>query len=624
MWFKGILIILLCLCLSINHSLAQDKSVKKDTTLKETREPRDSTKLYKDIETYSNRNPFTKFVYGLLFKSIEFPVIKKKKTRKSFNKQIQKPYSAFEGKIIRNINIETLDPFGYSIADTITKKQSFIDKTGNKLHLKTRQVTIRNLMLIKKNQIFDSLLVKESERLVRSQPYILDVLFYAKIAAPNSDSVDIFIRQLDVWSILPEGKFSSTLLMLGFNDKNFLGLGHDFKNTYTWHHATGDFSSNFNYYIPNIRNTFVNSTIKYGTNEYGNSIKSFAVDRPFFSPFAKWAAGVSFTEQYLYNYEYKLDSVNIQHNVDFKTQDYWAGNAFQIFKGNTENLRSTNFVSAFRFYRIRYGEKPNLLIDSVYRFANENLYLASFGISTRKYVQEKYVFKYGIIEDVPIGRIYSITGGLQKRNNVDRLYLGARASFGNSHSWGYLSSNFEYGTFFKNSKSEQATLSVSINYFSELHEIGRWKIRQFVKPQFTLGINRTTYDTLTLNNAFGIYGFNSTSLSGNSRMLITLQTQSYAPWNVFGFRFGPFFSCSLGMLSNAEVGFSRSKVFTHFGLGVLVKNENLVINTFQFSISFYPTIPGTGYNILKLNSINSADFGFKEFEIGKPSIVLYQ
>lgn len=624
MWLKCTLILLLCSLSLINHAFAQDKSVKKDSILLEAPEARDSTRLYKNIETYFNRNPFTKFVYGLVFKSEEKPIENNRNSKDGLNNQTQKRYSNFEGKIIRDIHIETLDPFGYSIADTLKKEQKFLPKIGNALHLKTRRITIRNLLLIRQNQAFDSLLIKESERIVRSQPYVRDVVFVVKATAQNSDSVDIYIRQLDIWSILPDGDYSSTFLMLGFNEQNFLGMGHDLENSYTWHHATSDFAFNFHYFIPNIRNTFINSTINYGTNEFGNSLKSFAIDRPFFSPFAKWAGGVNFTEQFLYNYKYTLDSVSLQHDVDFRTQDYWAGNAMQIFKGNTENLRTTNFVSAIRFFRIRYGEKPSELIDTVSRFANENLYLASIGISTRKYVQEKYIFKFGITEDVPIGRVYSITAGFQNRGNVNRLYLGARASFGNFYSWGYLSSNFEYGSFFNNRESEQAMLSASVNYFSKLFEIGRWKIRQFVKPQVTIGINRFQYDTLTLNNTFGIDGFNSKNLTGSSRMLITLQTQTYAPWNVFGFRFGPFFSCSLGMLGNDEMGFSNSKLFSHFGLGVLVKNENLIINTFQFSISFYPIIPGTGYNVLKLNSVKSTDFGFKDFEIGKPSPVLYQ
>jgi len=59
-------------------------------------------------------------------------------------------------------------------------------------------------------------------------------------------------------------------------------------------------------------------------------------------------------------------------------------------------------------------------------------------------------------------------------------------------------------------------------------------------------------------------------------------------------------------------------------LGVLIKNDYLVINTFQLSIAFYPTIPGLGSDILKTNSFKTTDFGFKDFEIGKPAPVSFQ
>jgi len=35
-------------------------------------------------------------------------------------------------------------------------------------------------------------------------------------------------------------------------------------------------------------------------------------------------------------------------------------------------------------------------------------------------------------------------------------------------------------------------------------------------------------------------------------------------------------------------------------------------------------MPGTGQNVFKTNSFRSADFGFRDFEIGKPSIVVFQ
>ncbi|PKP34412.1 MAG: hypothetical protein CVU00_07055 [Bacteroidetes bacterium HGW-Bacteroidetes-17] len=609
MWSKNIFILFLISIGTIDTAFAQDSNAKTD-----------STKLYGNIESYSNRSRFNKFLYRLIFK----PVAPSSKIKKVYKKEIQKPYSSFEGKIIRHINIETLDPFGYSVADTNEVSQNFLFKTGNSLHIKSKHITIRNLLLIRQNQKFDSLLVKESERLVRSQAYVHDVSFYVKAISKNSDSVDVFIRELDNWSIAPVVDLSSSRVTFTVTDKNFLGFGHKFRNEYTWYHSSGDDAFNTNYFIPNIRNTYINANLNYGTGQFKNLTRSFAIDRPFFSPLAKWAGGVYFTQQ-LHNDSIRIsDSVYVKQRIKFNAQDYWASNAIQIFKGNTEEIRTTNLITALRFYRIRYLEKPDETLDTLQIFSDENFYLASIGISTRKYIPDKFIFNFGLIEDVPIGKVYSITGGYQIKNNSERLYLGARISFGNYHSWGYLSSNFEYGTFFHSSKAEQGVFTAGINYFTKLFEIGKWKFRQFVKPQLTIGINRFANDSLTLQDGYGLDDFNSNSLIGTSRLLFTLQTQSYAPWKFIGFRFGPYFIFSMGLLGDVAAGFKNSRVYSQIGLGVLIKNDYLVFNTFQISIAFYPSIPGNGQNIFKMNSFKTSDFGYRDFEIGKPAIVIYR
>ncbi len=547
-----------------------------------------------------------------------------KKTRvlkkRVYKKLIQKPYSAFEGKIIRDIKIETLDPFGNSIGDTITSSLNLLSRAGNRLHVKTFHRTIKNLLLVHKNQPFDSLRLKESERLVRSRSYITDVSFFVKEASPNSDSVDIFIRSLDSWSILPGGSASSSKIAMKLVDNNFMGLGHEFKNGLIWNYSTGDMAYRTSYFIPNIRNTYVNSTLKYGTDEFGNFIKSFAVDRPFFSPLAKWAAGVMISQQF------HKDSIWTSNFMRFKlnAQDYWAGYATRIFKDQSEYSRSTSLVSAVRFVRIRYLEKPMETLDTLRYYADENFYLASMAISTRQYVQDKYFFKFGITEDVPIGRVFSLTAGYQDKNNAGRFYAGARVSSGNYFPWGYLSSNIEYGTFFHASKAEQGVLSAGARYITGLMEIGKWKFRQFVKPQIILGIHRTSYDSLTINDGYGLDGFNSPQVSGISRILFTSQTQSYAPWNFIGFHFGPYATFSLAMVGNASGGLRSAKVYSLMGLGVLIKNESLVMNTFQLSLAYYPSIPGRGDHVFKINSFQVADFGFRDFEVGRPATVVYR
>jgi hypothetical protein len=492
------------------------------------------------------------------------------------------------------------------------------------MHIKTQNATIRNLLLIRENKPFNSLSVKESERLIRTQKYVHDVYFYVMAAGKKSDSVDIYIRELDKWSIIPEGSVSNSKIRIDITDKNILGLGHEFRIGFTRNLTNGINAFSTNYFIPNIRNTFISSNLHYEVDANKNFNKSFAIDRPFFSPIARWAAGVSFASQFKNDSLKNVNQVYFPVKLKFRTQDYWAGHAQRIFKGTPGDGSITNLILAVRYLHIGYSEKPTEYFDPLHIYSDENFYLASIGISRRKYVQDKYIFKYGVIEDVPIGKVYELTGGYQVKNNSGRLYLGLRYSNGNYYEWGYLSYNFEYGTFFHGSHAEQGVLIAGANYFTGLFEIGKWKFRQFIKPQIILGINRFAYDSLTLNDGYGIDGFKSRALSGTNRLILTLQSQSYSPLNFLGFHFGPYLIYSLGLLGDATTGFKNSKVYSLLGFGILIKNENLVFSTFQFSISFYPLIPGSGQNILKINSFKTTDFGFRDFEIGKPSSVIYQ
>jgi len=608
MWFK-IIFILFFVSIFINEfAFTQQTPANKD-----------STKIYRKIESYSSKGKFTKFIYRLIFKPVATGSQKTKVQKKIYKKLIQKSYCDYEGKTIRNINFETLDPFGYLIDNIVVVPQNPLSVTGNKLHIKSKDITIRNLLLIRQNQIFDSLLVKESERLVRTREYVSDVTFFYRITSKNSDSVDIFIRELDKWTIIPNIAASNSSISIYLTDKNFLGLGHEFQNGFTRFHNTGEYAYYTNYFIPNIRNIYINATLHYGKDEFRNFTRSFAVDRPFFSPLAKWAAGMNFTQQF------RKDSIlTSDSKYKFSKQDYWAGNAIQVFKGNTENERTTNLIFAARFMRVRYIQKPDEIYDKLHDYSNEDLYLAAAGISARKYVLDKYIFNFGVTEDVPIGKLYSLTGGYQVKNNTGRLYLGMRITSGYYYPWGYLSSSCEYGTFFRASHAQQGVFSFSVNYFTGLVEIGKWKLRQFIKPQLIIGISRFAYDSLTINDGYGLDGFYSSNLSGTSRLMFTLQTQSYTPWNLIGFRFGPFLIYSLGMLGDAATGFRNSKVYSQIGFGVLIKNDNMVLNTFQISIAFYPLIPGKGQDLFKLNSFKTTDFGFKDFEFGKPATAVYQ
>ena len=389
-------ILLLFTVLILVGETAQSQRVKVKT---------DSIYLYKKIENYSSRSKFTRFAYGLVFKS--YTVTPRKK------KPIQKPYEGFDGKVIRRIIVVTLDPFGNSIGDTIDAHLNFLSKVGNSMHLKTQSLTIRNLLLIHPKQRFDSLLVKESERLVRSRPFISDVSFFVRTSSANSDSVDISIRVLDNWSIIPEVHVSPVSTTFNLTDQNFLGTGHEYMNGVSRDIPHGMNTYRTNYSVPNISNTYVSATLHYEIDGDNNFNKSVVIDRPFYSTFAKWAGGVSMIDN---------RSVRTPFNFRTITEDYWAGQAQQLNIGNSVEERLTNFITTTRYYHIRYLEKPLPQNDPLHYYSNETFFLTGIGLSNRKYVQDKYLFKYGITEDVPVGKVYALTGGYQTKNNINRLY----------------------------------------------------------------------------------------------------------------------------------------------------------------------------------------------------------
>src|SRR5690606_9962137 len=122
------------------------------------------------------------------------------------------------------------------------------------------------------------------------------------------------------------------------------------------------------------------------------------------------------------------------------------------------------------------------------------------------------------------------------------------------------------------------------------------------------------------DNHAGIPGFDS-DLMGTQKFVLSLQTQFYSPWEVFGFRLNPFVNVSAALLGNEGIRITKNRLYSAFGVGFIVRNDFLVFNAFQFSLSYYPTIPGNGEHIFKTNSFETEDFGFQSFQLGKPTPV---
>ncbi|MEG0697566.1 MAG: hypothetical protein RR447_10550 [Algoriella sp.] len=227
--------------LSTSISLnAQIDSVKIDTIKIKSKEHSDFRKFYERILFKKKKN--------------SFPI------QPNYRKE-----DLFEGKIIRNIHYKTQDPFGYSLNDTTQKPQKWIERAGNTLHGKSKPFVLRQNVLFKSGDRYDSVKVSESERLIRTNRSIRRVEIVGKPV--GNDSIDLYVNSIDSWSMYVTGSASSSKIGLRVRERNFLGTGHIIDNRYRHNYQTGKSLYQFNYTVPNILKSRIQGNVRYFKNE---------------------------------------------------------------------------------------------------------------------------------------------------------------------------------------------------------------------------------------------------------------------------------------------------------------------------------------------------------------------
>jgi predicted PurR-regulated permease PerM len=588
---------------------------------------------YKALQRFSQRTVITRFLHDFIFR----PIGNKPSYLRISDEEYFKHKRA-QGRYIRRINITTLDPFGYDVADTFAEPDNFIYKAGNSVHRKTKSSVIRNLILFNVNQRYDSVMVKESERLIRSQKYVSNVKL--SVSVVHRDSVDVTIRVADSWSLIPSARRTPGKFGIGLADINFNGNGNTLGGTMLWKQPNAANVTHLSYFMPNIRNSHTSINIqylfslnrdihkvmdfsnyffspvsynpRYMFSDNINIIRSIEINRPFYSQFSKWAGGL-FVGQMMTTQNYiSNDTLRFSH-ARTNIQDAWVGRSWTL--NDRSHDVTTSLVLSARLVRTAVPARSTEAIDANI-FNNRLYYFGAVSITSRKYYRDRYVFNYGVVEDIPAGIMAGITIGREYQQK-SRFYVGWNAGMGNYFPYGYLGTQLSFGTFRTETGIHQGIFSGRITYFTRLLSFGNWKIRQFIRPSFVFGINNSPADNQPLR--IGIKGFESIESQASGLFIMSLQTQSYAPWDIAGFHFGPFFFSHIGILGK---DFQRGKhVYSLLGFGVLIKNEYLMFNTFQVSLSFYPFIPDAGTNILRMNAYRTSDYGFRDFEVSKPGIV---
>lgn len=524
-------------------------------------------------------------------------------------------FKKYSGKKISKIIVQRLNVFGTDINKPQEVNANKVENILNKTHLNTNEFIIRKNLLFSEGDTVTPLILSDNERLLRQLPFISDSRI---IVVPVSDSdVNIVVLTKDLYSLgasvdIQAMKKGSVSVF----DKNILGLGHEFKFDIPFNPDLPN-SPGFglDYTIDNIRKSFLNMELFYyyglGEKTYG-----FNLERPLISSTTKYAGGISIREMFTTE---DLDTLPKPEPLKYNLQNYWVQRSFLISREPVGRI-----IIGARYTNNNVFDHPFILPDSYHYLQQYKMFLGSLSFSIRNYYKTSLLYAYGRTEDIPYGGLISLTAGREINEFKKRNYLGVNLAVGESVSRvGYFYTSAGLSSFFNGKKTEEGMFLFRANYFSNLVYLGNYKIRTFIKMDYTRGFDRYSDEYLTFSKDNGFTGFRNDSIAGGQRLSANIESVFFSPGNFYGFRFAYFAFAGLGYLFGTNQILTNGVLLSGIGIGIRIRNDNLLFNTIQIRLAFYPNLPPyskVNYLLLSGEQLLKPD----NFDPGPPSILQYK
>jgi hypothetical protein len=565
--------------------------------------------FFDSLKIRASRNQLTKKLYSFIIVNPDTTF------KKRFTGTSEAGYIDYAGRKIRKIIIQRLNVFGADIHNPTSGGPSRVENLLNKTHVNTNENIIRKNLLFSEGDPISPLALSDNERLLRQLPYIDDARI---VVLPVSDAeADVVVFTKDIYSIgasydyrgLKKGSVS-------IFDKNIVGTGHElgidipFNNTLPESPGIGA-----HYTINNIIKSFINLNV-YFLHGLGEKTYGFDMTRKLVSSATKYAGGISVRMMYTSE---DLDTLLVPAPLRYNFQDYWLSRSFLINKSSVSRI-----IIGARYTNNNVFNHPLILPDSYHNLQKYRLYLGSAALSFQKYTKTSLIYGYGRTEDVPYGSLFKFTFGREFNEFKQRSYMGTEISFGRSSKpLGYFYAYAGLSTYVNKTATEQGLLSLRLNYFSNLVTMGRSKIRNFVYAHYTRGFGRYSNEYIKFTDDNGFSGFLNDSVNGTQRLDLSLESVLFSPINSYGFRFAFFAFTDFAFLSGTTERLGSGYALTSIGLGIRIRNDNLVFNTLQIRIGYFPNPPPYS-RISPVNISGEQLLRPENFEPGAPLIIPYR
>ncbi len=471
-----------------------------------------------------------------------------------------------DGVIIDSVVVQNGDIFDLNLPEN----KNWIFRLANKLHVNTRKHVIKREMLLREGDIFSGKLAEESERNLRTLPYLWD----ARIEMIKSDSgLNVMsISTSDRWTLAGGPTFSrssgQTIYQFGFEELNFLGYGQRVSFDY----FLREFEENY------IRASFYERRLfgsRFGLNSYYNGDPeigsiSLGLAKPLFSLNSKFGYGISYTDINRIDKYYSSGKEFARNGYESRSLGLSAAYRFGTYQnkvsiGLTYNYKDIKISDRL----IRPDTSFSFPVDSIY-----SNYSFSLSASNFEFIKTKRINRISRFEDISLGTEVGISSGFTIDAITNRrLYRTMSISCGYSDKFG---SNLVFLTFYRTFWYDggidyRKMTNLSIRYYNRTIS---W-LTPTVIMQYAEDWRRDGQNALYLGENSGLRGYPRYFAEGEKLLRVNIENRFFTGVKMLSAEFGVTQFFDFGQTWSDGERFELKQNLWSIGVGIRIGTERV-------------------------------------------------
>jgi hypothetical protein len=426
--------------------------------------------------------------------------------------------------VIGEVVFDVQDIFAVDTPDENTS----LFRLANYLHIETKPSVIAQQILFQSGEKYSRQKMEETERLLRSRKYLLNVRVYP--FAYHDGRVDVRVSTREVWTLHPgvsfgrSGGSNSTGAVI--EELNLFGYGKQLGVNYK---SNVDRTTTvYDYQDPQLFGSRWTLAAQVGNNSDGRK-EFLAIDRPFYSLDTRWSAGVRMVDDQRIDSIYDLGAVRDQYDVRQRGATLYAGLSDGL-QGNYVSRWTAGMVYDDKQYAARLSATSSGFAPTSSKLVYPWM---GYELIENQYRKLENLNQIGRAEDVSLGwRGSAFVGFASPGLGADRKAL-------------VWSGTFRHGAAPRDNEIAELNATVSgrvengqlVNTMTNV--AGKYYWRQsprqlfFINLQADIGSRLDDDQRLTLGGDNGLRGYPLRYQNGSGRWNMTAEQRLFSDWYPF-------------------------------------------------------------------------------------------